>query len=191
MNCGLTIAEREALRMRLAELPETMPPRKVWHRIERQARAERLFAAPLSAGLQWVAGAGLAAGVVIAILVLPVDRVDQVATATTDRTEFPTVPDYTPASELSRFGEINALMARSQLLEEDLRSLPGEPSVMRAGTTATIAELQDRIAAIDLRLNAPGAEMTPEEREACWRERVRLMDSLVRLRYAQIQRVAF
>jgi hypothetical protein len=33
--------------------------------------------------------------------------------------------------------------------------------------------------------------MTPEEQEVFWRERVRLMKLLVRLRYAQAQRTAF
>ncbi len=33
--------------------------------------------------------------------------------------------------------------------------------------------------------------MTPEDRELFWRERVRLMNSLLQLRYAQAQRAAF
>ena len=70
----------------------------------------------------------------------------------------------------------------------DLRALPDEPSVVRAGTQATILELEDRIAAIDYQLSDPDAGLTPEETEIFWRERVRLMESLVRLRYAQAQR---
>jgi hypothetical protein len=62
---------------------------------------------------------------------------------------------------------------------------------MRAGTIATISDLEDRIAAIDYQLNDPTLRMTPEDRELFWRERVRLMNSLLALRYAQAQRAAF
>ena len=87
--------------------------------------------------------------------------------------------------------ELNALMVRSARLERNLRSLPSQPSVMRAGTAATISELEDSIAAIDSRLNYSGNSLSTEQAEIYWRERVRLMDSLLQLRYAQAQRVSF
>jgi hypothetical protein len=55
---------------------------------------------------------------------------------------------------------------------------------------ATISDLEDRIAAIDYQLNDPAVQMTAEDRELFWRERVRLMKSLLQLRYAQAQRAA-
>ena len=82
-------------------------------------------------------------------------------------------------------------MVQSRQLESDLRSLPDEPRVMRASTVATISELEDRIAAIDYQLTIPDVQMTPDDRELFWRERVRLMNSLLALRYAQAQRAAF
>mgnify|MGYP000334936594 CR=1 FL=1 len=60
-----------------------------------------------------------------------------------------------------------------------------------ASTMATIADLEDRIAAIDYQLNDPSIDMSDEDRELFWRERVRLMKSLLQLRYAQAQRAAF
>jgi hypothetical protein len=39
MICGLTADERDALRNGLLGLPDTMPPRAVWHRIREQAEA--------------------------------------------------------------------------------------------------------------------------------------------------------
>ena len=86
---------------------------------------------------------------------------------------------------------LQALMVESQQLESDLRSMPEEPRVMRAGTVATISEVEDRIAAIDYQLNDPAVQMTADEKELFWRERVRLMKSLVQLRYAQTQRASF
>jgi hypothetical protein len=56
---------------------------------------------------------------------------------------------------------------------------------------AAITELEDRIAAIDYILNDPAKDFTAEQSEVIWRERVRLMNSLLSLRYAQAQRSSF
>lgn len=189
MNDVIDPAGRELLRQELAELPETMPPRAVWERIEAQARAEGLFAgAWRREPVRWLAGAGIAAAVVLAVLRFPDDGLDSEGPES-----FPTVPSIEEQSANRASGNlqaVNALMVQSQQLERHLRSLPGQPSVMRASTAATISELEDRIAAIDYRLNEP-APLSPQDAEIYWRERVRLMDSLVRLRYAQAQRVSF
>jgi len=63
--------------------------------------------------------------------------------------------------------------------------------VARAGTVATMSEIEDRVAAIDYQLNDPSVQMTDGDREIFWRERVRLMKLLLQLRYAQAQRAAF
>jgi hypothetical protein len=54
-----------------------------------------------------------------------------------------------------------------------------------------MSDIEDRIAAIDYQLNDPAVQMTDEEEEIFWRERVRLMKLLVGLRFAQAQRTAF
>ena len=192
MNCGLTIAERDVLQMKLRELADTMPPREVWNRIEDQARAEGLLKKPgLSEQSRWFAGVGLAAAVVLAVIILPNagDIAEPITTATTET--FPTEPKFSADAGSTRYQEINALMVQSQLLERDLRALPEQPNVRRASTTATISDLQDQIAGIDYQLNDPATHMTPQQQEVFWQERVRLMDLLVRLRYAQTQRMAF
>ena len=86
---------------------------------------------------------------------------------------------------------LDALMVQSAQIERDLRALPGQPSRMRASTAATIAEIEDRIVAIDYILNDPQVRMDPVQAEIYWRERVRLMTSLLNLRRAQAQRMAF
>lgn len=194
MNFGLTIAERDVLQMKLRELTDTMPPRAVWHRIEKQARAEGLFRKPgIPETAKWFSGLGLAAAVVLAVIILPNsgNHVERNGVAQTG--SFPTEPEFseTNDSNAGQYQSINALMVQSQLLERDLRALPQQPRVRRASTTATISSLQDQIAAIDYQLNQPGSQMTPEQREVFWRERVRLMDSLVQLRYAQARRMSF
>ena len=184
MIYGLTADEHRTLARELRALPDTVPPRVVWTRIREQAEAEGLIAtSPLRRHRNWFAGAGLAASVLIAVLLVP-GLVDEPGP------QFSAVPqgDLTNSVPLN---VLEALMVESRELESELRALPEEPRVVRLGTQATILELEDRIAAIDYQLADPEVQLTPEEEEIFWRERVRLMKSLVRLRYAQAQRTAF
>lgn len=183
MNCGLGIAERDLLRRKLAALPDTPPPRAVWRRIEVQARAEGLVKPHgVHPGLRWLAGTGIAATIVIAVLQAPTERVDD------SPQDFPTVPVY---AEQNNPVSLNALMVESQQLEQDLRALPSQPQLVRAGTAATIAAVEDQIAAIDYRLNHSPVRLSHAQMEVYWRERVRLMNLLVQLRTAQTQSGAF
>ena len=186
MNCGLGIAERELLHRKLRALPDTMPPRAVWQRIEAQAMAEGILGSQrMSPPVRWLAGAGLAATVVIAVLLGPFD----VGRETNE--VFPTVPEYSEQSSPLSLRTLNALMVESQQLEQDLRSLPEQPQLMRAGTAATISSVEDQVAAIDDRLNQSPVRMSHAQMEVYWRERVRLMNLLVQLRTAQAQRSSF
>jgi hypothetical protein len=189
MNCGLSVLERNLLQSKLRELEDTVPPREVWQRIEAQASAEGLFRAGWAESNKWFAGAAVAAAVVLAVLNLEVTP-----TIDAGSEQFQTVPPYTQATDSSRAQKLttlNALMVQSQQIERDLRALPSEPSLVRAGTAVTIAELEDHIAAIDFTLNHPQLDLSPGQEEIYWRERVRLMNSLLSLRTAQAQRVSF
>ncbi len=185
MICALTADEYEALQKGLRELPDTMPPRAVWHRIREQAEAEGLVNKPrMQRRSTWYTGAGLAAAAVIAAIIIP-------GVINPPGEEFPTVPPNVSETPVAELTALQTLMVESRQLESDLRALPDEPRVMRAGTVATISDLEDRIAAIDYQLNDPEVRMTPEDKELFWRERVRLMKLLLQLRYAQAQRAAF
>jgi hypothetical protein len=73
---------------------------------------------------------------------------------------------------------------RSTELETLLARLP-EPRATRASTGLTAAALEDRIALIDEQLGEGArAGVTPGDADSLWRERVMLLDSLVRVRYA-------
>jgi len=186
MICGLTADERHILLRGLRELPETMPPRAVWNRIREQAQAEGLIrTAATQRPSTWFAGIGIAAAVVLSVTVLP--RLMSTPDLITPYTE----PPVTANNNQVEVTALQALMVQSRQLENDLRALPDEPKVMRASTVVTLSDIENAIAAIDFQLNESGIQMTPEERELFWRERVRLMKSLVRLRYAQAQRTAF
>ena len=183
MICGLTADERDLLQRELLALPDVMPPREVWHRIREQAEAEGLIGrTPLRRPMTWHGGLGLAAAVALVAVMVPFMM--QAPTSVTE-------PPLTGPTNLIEVNALQALMVESRQLESDLRSLPAEPRVMQAGTVATISDIEDRVAAIDYQLNDPDVLMTTDEEEIFWRERVRLMQLLVRLRYAQAQRTAF
>ena len=185
MICALTADEHAALQNGLRALPDTMPPRAVWQRIREQAEAEGLISdKPLHRRSTWYTGMGLAAAAaVVAAVMLPGLLQGPAET-------LPVVPDNVPTNTQMQLNTLQTLMTQSRELESNLRSLPEAPRVMRASTMATISDLEDRIAAIDYQLNDPAVQMTAEDRELFWRERVRLMKSLLQLRYAQAQRAA-
>ena len=185
MICGLTADERDLLQRELRAIPDVMPPRAVWHRIREQAEAEGLIGrTPLRRPMTWHGGLGLAAAVALVAVLVPVMMQAPEPTGITE-------PPLTGPTNIIEVNALQALMVESRQLESDLRSLPAEPRVMQAGTVATISDIEDRIAAIDYQLNDPDVLMTSDEEEIFWRERVRLMKLLVRLRYAQAQRTAF
>ena len=185
MICALTAEEHAALQTGLNALPDTMPPRVVWQRIREQAEAEGLIVVKNSRQRSmWYLGAGLAAAALVAALMMP-------TLLQTPVELLPTVPNSVGTSTPVPLNALQTLMTESRDLESNLRALPDAPRVQRAGTMATISDLEDRIAAIDYQLNDPEVQMSPEDTELFWRERVRLMKSLLQLRYAQAQRAAF
>lgn len=189
VSCGLNVMQRELLQSKLRQLDDTPPPREVWQRIEQQARAEGLVRSRWSEGTRWLAGSGLAAAVVLAVLNVPV------ADLLRDGNEnFQTVPEFAENGDTlgaQHLNTMNALMVQSQRIESDLRALPDEPSLVRAGTAVTISELEDHIAAIDFALNHPDLDLSAEQEAVYWRERVRVMRLVLQLRTAQAQRTSF
>jgi hypothetical protein len=77
-------------------------------------------------------------------------------------------------------------MAQSQHLEDLLQRLPGRPQIERVSTAAMIDTIEGRIQWLDFRLSdATGSDLNEEQKQRLWRERVELMDSLVKVRYAE------
>ena len=187
MICALTAEEQTALQRGLDALSNTMPPRVVWQRIREQAEAEGLIAAKgLRKRSTWYTGAGLAAAALIAAVMVP-----GLLQGPGESGNSVVVPETVGADSPIPLTTLQTLMTESRQIESNLRALPDAPRVQRASTMATISDLEDRIAAIDYQLNDPEVQMSPEDTELFWRERVRLMKSLLQLRYAQAQRAAF
>jgi len=185
VNIGLSMEQRELLQTKFRALSDTPPSREVWQRIDAQARAEGLFQGRYFETVKWLSGTGIAAAIVLAVLNFPTDS----PLSPPIEGSFPDTPDV--AADNSVPSNLNVLQAQSQQIERDLRALPGQPRLVRASTAATIVELEDRIAIIDYRLNHPAVRLSRMETEIYWRERVSLMNSLLNLRRAQAQRMAF
>ena len=89
-------------------------------------------------------------------------------------------------SDVVEHARVPELMAQSQHLEDLLQRLPERPRVERVSTTAMIDTIEDRIQWLDFQLSdAPGSGLNEEQTQRLWRERVELMDSLVKVRYAE------
>jgi hypothetical protein len=190
LNCGLSTGVRARLLHGLRALEDTVPPREVWQRISEQAHAEGLIRNPSVSRIKWLGGAGIAAAVVMTVLNVPLLSPTPTETSSTYTT--PAVDTAVPhANATAEVQTLNALMVQSRQIESDLRALPMRPSVVRVSTAATLAELEDLIAAIDYRLNHPDMRLSPVEEAQYWRERVRLMNLLLNLRRAQAQQAAF
>lgn len=78
------------------------------------------------------------------------------------------------------------LVARSQQLEGLLQKLPDRPRIERVSTAAMIDTIEGRIQWLDFQLSDAGdSGLNEEQTRRLWRERVELMDSLVKVRYAE------
>jgi hypothetical protein len=171
-TCPFCQRELELLRGRVAALralPAVRPPRDRWPVVREQAARLRREARLRRAGWGVLA---LAASVTLIVGVRAFDARPQ-----------------DPVVEAAVTPELAELMARSRELEAALRSYGTEGRVLNARAAGIIAELEDRIAAVDVGIVQVGAR-----REAgsdlvdLWRSRVDLMDALVN---AHVTRAAY
>jgi hypothetical protein len=164
-QCTRELAKLSALKGSLQQLPSFEPPARGWAAIQTEVQRgsqRRASRAPLAA---------FAASVLIAVLVLPLIHRGSGSML---------VPAEPGAAALT------ALVQRSQRLEAVLQVLPPRPHVERAGTSATIDDLQSRIQLVDLQLSAGAKdELAQDQTQQLWNARVELMNSLVHVRYAE------
>jgi hypothetical protein len=109
---------------------------------------------------------------------------DETAPRVVEHPVRPVQPQEVPTDvEQARVPE---LMAQSQRLEDLLQRLPQRPRIERVSTAATIDTIEERIQWLDFQLSdAPDSRLSEEQTRRLWRERVELMDSLVKVRYAE------
>ena len=96
------------------------------------------------------------------------------------------VEQQTPAIDVIETARVPELVARSQQLEGLLQKLPDRPRIERVSTAAMIDTIEGRIQWLDFQLSdARDSGLNEEQTRRLWRERVELMDSLVKVRYAE------
>lgn len=156
-------------RAALRALPSLRPPRDRWKVVREAHVADRRRA--LRVRLLW---GGLAAAAVIVLAV-------GIQSAATDR----------PGAAFEQAG-LEALVRESQRLEEVLRAVRSERRVMDGYTATAVAELEDRLAALDAGISlAQDERLAPAYLHALWRERVTLMGALVNTHVARVSYVGF
>jgi hypothetical protein len=140
-------------------------------------RSVRIFVAAAAASAVGAIGLSL-------IAAAPADH--PAATTSHEQTAAPLRPMH-----IATEPPIASLVTRSQNLEARLRRLPSRPVVERASTTTTIDSLQSSIQWLDYQLSV-AADVGLSERQAAqlWEDRIQLMDSLVKVRFAEAQRFA-
>jgi hypothetical protein len=102
-----------------------------------------------------------------------------------ERAVQPVQPQELP-TDVVEHARVPELVAQSQQLEDLLQRLPERPRIERVSTAAMIDTIEDRIQWLDFQLSdAPDSGLNEEQTRRLWRERVELMDSLVKVRYAE------
>jgi hypothetical protein len=187
-DCRRELVRLARVRDQLRSLAPIEPAGALWKNVASEAVAP----AP-GPRFSWLSAAAIAASLVLALALVTRlggdgESAPPAAPATAmDHTPAPatTVVEVPPADDAATLAE---LQLRSRRLEGLRRAMPERPQIVRASTARTIADLQDQIALVDLRLNAAAdLELTQAQREALWRERVYLMQSLIQLEYARLQ----
>ena len=185
---------------RLRGLSPEMPPPYNWQ--EFQLRSLRRSAAGANAGLNWrhMAAAAALLAVVGGIAIwgrvggsgrhaLAVNSVSTEGAAERMSSARGPAGDVDAIRELgSGGGAVDRDAAlRSRAIESWLATLPREPAVVRVGTRAAVARLEDRIAQVDDLLTSVRLDGMPADRlVALQQERFRLVGSLAQVRYAEV-----
>jgi hypothetical protein len=157
-ECELCRMEFDRLHQRVAALkalPALRPPRDRWSVV-------RAAVADARRRLLWGWGSLAAAAAAVLVIGVQAARLRSAAEASA--------------------ADLQALVEQSQRLEEALRAYDPTSRVLNGRAAGAVAELEDRIAVIDLGLaEAQRRGAARDEMLELWRQRVQLMDELVRV----------
>jgi hypothetical protein len=176
--CTGELQRLSALRAEMQELPQFEPPELAWERIQQTIPQRTRKLPPRRVGI----AAAAAALITLAAIALIARYGDQQSSERSAHT--PKVLNKPASSDGTHLDE---LVAQSQQLEQILQTLPQRPRIERVSTAATIDTIEQRIAWLDFQLSSVSddGDLSEEQSRRLWRERVELMDSLVKVRYAE------
>jgi hypothetical protein len=191
--CSRELERLRSVRVALATLPTMTAP--AYNLLATREHRQSIVGRSLRTVGTTTLAAGIGAVVLLVTFTMRMDRSRETATSSTAAaaTDMPLVA----ATQLDRSTALPddppmaTLVKRSQDLESRLRRLPNRPHIERASTTTTIDSLQSRIQWVDYQLLVAN-DVGLNERQAAllWEDRIQLMDSLVKVRYAEAQRFA-
>ena len=176
--CSNELQRLSAIRAQMQALPQLEPPAMAWDRVRQTIPERRTSLPPRRVGL----AAAAAAAITLTIIALIARHGDRRSV------DAPSIlaADDQPGLHIPSIPHLDELVAQSQQLEQVLQNLPERPRVERVSTAATIDTIEQRIQWLDFRLsNAPDTDLSDAQSRQLWRERVELMDSLVKVRYAE------
>jgi hypothetical protein len=184
--CSERLRNLALVREQLQSLPALEAPGPSWDRIQSRMAEAR----PATRGWRGLRAHAMAASVIVGIgfvvvagfLVRHGGPAHEVA---------PQVA-LDPAGPVDDANHVAELVAQSQRLDDLLQALPERPRIERVSTAATIDTLEERVQWLDVQLSqTPDARLSDAQARRLWRERVDLMDSLVKVRYAEAGRTSF
>jgi hypothetical protein len=162
-GCGEQLAALTTITEKLRALPQLEPPKQSWQQISGRLQ----LSPPRSRWRSRPGVAALAAGVL----------------ALTIAGEW-----GNPQADATRA----QLMERSRELDWMYFDMPQRPAVERPGLAVTMDVIEQRVQYLDWRLSAaPESDLNERQVRTLWNERVTLMDSLIKLRYAESERAFF
>jgi len=175
--CTGELQRLSAIRVEMQSLPEFDPPALAWERIQQTIPRRDSTLPPRRVGF----AAAAAALVTLAVIALVARHSDRHSGEHSVQ-----APKVLKDAVSANVPHLDELVAQSQQLEEILQKLPERPRIERVSTAATIDTIEQRIQWLDFQLSgAPDADLNEEQSRRLWRERVELMDSLVKVRYAE------
>jgi hypothetical protein len=180
-HCTHCLAEASALaraRGRMQELPPLDAPAGAWSQITVRTSM------PPARRASWRAVAAVGALLIGAVVFV---AIRDASNGPEHVAHIPFVEERTSTAE----NDVRELIAQSRELDQLLQYLPS-PQVERVSLAATVDSIEERIQVLDWQL-AYGPDEGLDSRQArrLWSERVELMDSLVKVRYAESAPMAF
>lgn len=180
--CRNELARLRNVRERLRALLEIEPSRQIWPSILEATRRRQVSRTNT---IRWGVAASVLAVAMLVGGLIGRDVTQEVTIATVQQGEGQQDEIQQDNGLVMTPTELEATIARSQRLETLLQRLPRRPVVVRAGTDGTIASLKNSIAMVDYTLSQPAADLSSDQSLQLWEQRVGLMDSLVKIRYAE------
>jgi hypothetical protein len=187
--CTEQLRNLALVREQMRSLPQLEPPGSSWDRIQSRLAEAR----PASRGWSGLRAHAMAASAVVGIgLVVVASFLVRHGGPSHQVAPQVALAPSQGGGNADDAKHVADLVAQSQRLDDLLQALPERPRIERVSTVATIDTIEERVQWLDVQLSqTPDTRLSDAQARRLWRERVDLMDSLVKVRYAEADRASF